>query len=71
MATSSVKDVSLNFRGITALDGIMIGVAESLVSSYMPFIGDSLGLAVALVMLLLVLVVRPSGLLGTRETARV
>lgn len=53
------------------LGGLIIGVAESLVSSYVPFIGDSLGLAVALVILLLVLLVRPSGLLGTREVVRV
>lgn len=53
------------------LGGLIIGIAESLLSSYVTFIGDSLGLAVALVILLLVLLVRPSGLLGTRETARV
>ena len=51
--------------------GLVIGIAESLISSYVSFVGDSLGLGVALVILLLVLLVRPSGLFGSREIARV
>ena len=51
--------------------GLVIGVAENLVASYVPFIGDSLKLTVALVILLVVLMVRPSGLLGSREVERV
>lgn len=53
------------------LGGLIIGVAEALVSSYVPFIGDSLKLTVALVILLAVLMIKPSGLLGSREVARV
>ena len=39
--------------------------------SYVGFIGDSLKLAVALVILLVVLMVRPSGLFGSREVERI
>jgi len=51
--------------------GLVIGVTENLIASYVGFIGDSLKLAVALVILLIVLMVRPSGLLGSREVERV
>lgn len=53
------------------LAGLIIGVVENLAASYIPVIGDSLKLAVALVILLVVLMVRPTGLFGTREVARV
>ena len=51
--------------------GLVIGVTENLVASYVGFVGDSLKLTVALVILLAVLMVRPSGLLGSREVERV
>ena len=51
--------------------GLVIGVTENLIASYVGFIGDSLKLAVALVILLVVLMVRPSGLFGSREVERV
>lgn len=53
------------------LGGLIIGVAENLVAGYVSFVGDSLELTVALVILLLVLMVKPSGLLGSREVERV
>jgi branched-chain amino acid transport system permease protein len=53
------------------LAGLIIGVAQALVSGYVSFVGNSLKLTVALVILLLVLMVKPSGLLGTREVERV
>ncbi|GAB3082127.1 ABC transporter permease subunit [Nocardioides zeae] len=53
------------------IGGLFIGVTENLVASYVGFIGDSLKLTVALVILLVVLMVKPSGLLGTREVERV
>jgi branched-chain amino acid transport system permease protein len=51
--------------------GLFIGVTENLVASYVGFVGDSLKLTVALVILLAVLMVRPSGLFGSREVERV
>jgi len=48
-----------------------LGVVENMVAGYVSFIGDSLKLAVALVILLGVLMVRPTGLLGTRRVERV
>jgi branched-chain amino acid transport system permease protein len=53
------------------LGGLIIGVVENMVAGYVSFIGDSLKLAVALVILLGVLMVRPTGLLGTRRVERV
>jgi len=51
--------------------GLIIGVTENLVASYVGFIGDSLKMTVALVILLVVLMVKPTGLFGTREVERV
>lgn len=53
------------------IGGVIIGIVENLVASYVSFVGDSLKLTVALLILLIVLMVKPSGLLGTREAARV
>jgi branched-chain amino acid transport system permease protein len=49
--------------------GIIVGVAENLVGAY--FVGTELKLTVALVMILLVLLFKPSGLFGHRLTTRV
>ena len=53
------------------LGGLIIGVVENFIAGYVSFVGDSLKLTVALVILLAVLMVKPSGLLGSREVARV
>jgi branched-chain amino acid transport system permease protein len=53
------------------IGGLIIGVIENLVAGYVSFLGDSLKLTVALVILLAVLMLRPRGLLGTREIERV
>ena len=53
------------------LGGLIIGVVENLVASYVSFVGDSLKLTVALVMMLAVLMIRPTGLFGSREVERV
>jgi branched-chain amino acid transport system permease protein len=55
----------------TVFAGILIGVVENLLSSYVTQIGPSLKQAVALVSLLLVLMVKPSGLFGTRRVERI
>lgn len=54
--------------------GLIIGVAESLVAGYqnsLGFLGGGVGSVVPYAVMLLVLLVRPSGLFGTRELARV
>lgn len=57
--------------GGAVVGGLLIGVVENLLSSYVTIIGPDLKLAVALVILLVVLMVRPSGLFGTPRAERV
>ena len=53
------------------LGGLLVGVIENLVGTYVAFIGTELKLTVALAVILIVLVVRPSGLLGRAAVHRV
>lgn len=50
--------------------GIIVGVAESLSATYVGFIGADLKLGVAFLLILVVLLIRPSGLFGSKEVAR-
>lgn len=51
--------------------GLVVGVTESLASGYIDFIGSDLKLATAFVVILVVLLVRPSGLFGSKQVHRV
>lgn len=51
--------------------GILIGVIESLASGYVDWIGQDLKQSLALVIILVVLVFRPSGLFGSTRVERV
>jgi branched-chain amino acid transport system permease protein len=51
--------------------GIGLGVAESMLNGYATFLGGSLQLTVALVIIVLVLVVKPTGVFGARRVERV
>jgi branched-chain amino acid transport system permease protein len=51
--------------------GWVIGVTENLAGTYVDFIGADLKILVPLAIIFVVLLVRPSGLFGTREVARV
>ena len=51
--------------------GFMVGVLENWVGTYVPFIGSELKLSVALVLIVAVLVFRPSGLFGYVVVKRV
>jgi branched-chain amino acid transport system permease protein len=51
--------------------GILVGVTENLVGTYVHFIGTELKLTVALAMIIIVLLVRPSGLFGRTTVRRV
>ena len=50
--------------GGAVLGGFIVGVVENLVGTYVSFIGTELKLTVALAMIIVVLLVRPSGLFG-------
>ena len=51
--------------------GIVFGVAESMLNGYATFLGGSLQLTVALAIIVVVLVARPTGLFGRRRVERV
>lgn len=51
--------------------GFAVGVLETLIGAYVPFIGNELKLTVALVLIIAVLVFRPSGLFGRVVVKRV
>jgi branched-chain amino acid transport system permease protein len=57
--------------GGAVLGGLIVGVIENLVGTYVGFIGTELKLTVALALILTVLVVRPSGLFGRPAVHRV
>jgi len=57
--------------GGAVLAGLIIGVLESLVGGYVSIIGSDLKLAVALLLLVVVLMVKPSGLFGSKQVERV
>lgn len=51
--------------------GLSIGLVQSMLVQYIPFIPSDMALATAVVVLLLVLLVRPAGLFGTKAVERV
>ena len=57
--------------GGAVLAGLLIGVVENLIASYVDLIGPDLKQTVALLFLVVVLMVRPTGLLGSKRVERV
>jgi branched-chain amino acid transport system permease protein len=57
--------------GGAVIAGLAIGVIENMVAGYVDFIGQEMKLAVAFVVILVVLMVKPSGLFGTAKVERV
>jgi branched-chain amino acid transport system permease protein len=57
--------------GGAVLAGVLIGVVENLVASYVSIVGPDLKQGVALVILLVVLMVKPEGLFGSKRVERV
>ena len=51
--------------------GLMLGVGLNLISTYVDFVGTELQLPIALLIILVVLLVRPTGLFGRPEVKRV
>jgi branched-chain amino acid transport system permease protein len=57
--------------GGAVVGGLLVGVIENLVGTYVRFIGTELKLTVALAIIIVVLVVKPSGLFGRAAVRRV
>ena len=57
--------------GGAVIGGFFLGVTENLAGSYIPFIGNELKLTVALVIIVGVLLIRPTGLFGKITISRV
>jgi branched-chain amino acid transport system permease protein len=53
------------------LGGLMLGVGLNLLGTYVDFVGADLRLPAALLVILVVLLVKPSGLFGRPEVRRV
>jgi branched-chain amino acid transport system permease protein len=53
------------------LGGILVGITENMAGAYIPVVGGELKLPIALVLIIAVLVVKPSGLLGRATVQRV
>jgi branched-chain amino acid transport system permease protein len=70
-ATAAATLGGFDSPGGAVLGGILIGIIENLVASYVSFVGPDLKQATALVILMVVLMVRPSGLFGTKRVERV
>ena len=61
----------LTSPGGAVVGGLAVGVIENLAGTYIPVIGNELKLPIALVLIVAVLVVKPSGLFGRRILVRV
>jgi branched-chain amino acid transport system permease protein len=61
----------VNSPGGAVIGGFLVGVVENLIGTYAPGVGQQLKLSVALVLIVGVLVVRPSGLFGRTVVSRV
>lgn len=57
--------------GGAVIAGLAIGVIETMAAGYISFIGQEMKLAVAFIVILVVLMVKPSGLFGTAKVERV
>jgi branched-chain amino acid transport system permease protein len=53
------------------IGGLVVGVAENMAATYIPWIGADLKIVVALVIIFATLLVRPSGLFGRKNVIRV
>ncbi|WP_315832383.1 branched-chain amino acid ABC transporter permease [Bradyrhizobium prioriisuperbiae] len=53
------------------LGGFAVGIIENLSGTYIPVVGGELKLTIALAIIIVVLVIKPSGLLGSRHVQRV
>jgi len=61
----------LTSPGGAVLGGFAVGVIENLAGTFIPYVGRELKLTIALVLIVAVLMVRPSGIFGRRVVSRV
>ncbi len=61
----------LTSPGGAVLGGVIVGIVENLAGAYIPVVGAELKLPIALLLIIAVLVVKPSGLMGRRTVQRV
>jgi branched-chain amino acid transport system permease protein len=53
------------------IGGVIVGVTVNLAGAYLPFVGGDLRLAVGLAIIVVVLILKPNGLLGRPSVRRV
>lgn len=71
-ATAAATLGGFDSVGGAVLSGLFLGIVENMVAGYQPdVIGDELKFGVSLVIILIVLLVRPSGLFGSQRVERV
>lgn len=61
----------LNSPGGAVVGGFAVGVVENIAGTFIPYFGSELRLTVALILIVGVLMIRPSGLFGRRTVTRV
>jgi branched-chain amino acid transport system permease protein len=61
----------LTSPGGAVLGGFAVGIVENLAGAFIPYVGRELKLTIALVLIVAVLMVRPSGIFGRRVVTRV
>ena len=61
----------LTSPGGAVAGGFLVGIVENLAGSFIPYVGRELKLTIALVLIVAVLMVRPSGIFGRQVVARV
>jgi branched-chain amino acid transport system permease protein len=57
--------------GGAVLGGFAVGIIENLAGAFIPYFGRELKLTIALIVIVAVLLVRPSGVFGRRVVSRV
>ena len=61
----------LDSLGGAVIAGIIIGLVETMAGGYFDFIGSELAPAVALVVIVVILMIKPTGLFGSKRIERV
>jgi branched-chain amino acid transport system permease protein len=62
----------LDSLGGAVVGGLGLGIARSMLAGYQPeWIGDSMSLGVALILIFIVMLFKPTGLFGTAKVERV
>ena len=57
--------------GVAVVGGVLVGIIENLAGTFIPYVGRELKLTIALILIVAVLMVRPSGIFGRQVVTRV